>query len=257
MRIAALYDIHGNAPALEAVLTEVQRHNVGLIVVGGDCLAGPLPNECLALLRGVDVPIEWIWGNHESDVLTHLAGEEVQGLSPKAAETARWVAERLDLEAQQFVKTWQLTKTIDTDKFGRIVFCHATPQNNLDVFSRLTPDDEARAIIGPTDADIVVCGHTHMQFDRQLGDLRVINAGSVGMPFGDSGAFWLLIGDEIDLRNTDYDRVQAAEQIRVTTYPGAEAFAEGNVLTTPTEEAALGFMEQIAERQRQARNSAE
>jgi diadenosine tetraphosphatase ApaH/serine/threonine PP2A family protein phosphatase len=83
---------------------------------------------------------------------------------------------------------------------------------------------------------LVVCGHTHMQFDRTIGSVRVVNAGSVGMPFGTPGADWLLLGPTLQLRHTSYDLAAGAERIRATTYPQAREFAEQYVLQPPSEE---------------------
>jgi diadenosine tetraphosphatase ApaH/serine/threonine PP2A family protein phosphatase len=82
---------------------------------------------------------------------------------------------------------------------------------------------------------VVVCGHTHMQFDRMIGTTRVVNAGSVGMPFGEPGAYWLLLGPDVELRHTSYDLKRAAERIRQTDYPQAEDFAARYVLQPPSE----------------------
>jgi diadenosine tetraphosphatase ApaH/serine/threonine PP2A family protein phosphatase len=85
------------------------------------------------------------------------------------------------------------------------------------------------------DAPFIVCGHTHMQFDRRVGATRIVNAGSVGMPFGSPGAYWLSLGPDVRLRRTDYDLAAAAERIRKTVYPQAEMFAAQNVLQPPSE----------------------
>jgi hypothetical protein len=74
-----------------------------------------------------------------------------------------------------------------------------------------------------------------MQFDRVVGRVRVVNAGSVGMPFGEPGAYWLLLGPKVELRRTAYDLEEAASRIRATAYPQAEAFAAGSVLAPPSE----------------------
>jgi hypothetical protein len=74
-----------------------------------------------------------------------------------------------------------------------------------------------------------------MQFDRMVGRIRVVNAGSVGMPFGEPGANWLLLGPEVQLRRTVYNFTKAAEQIRGTDYPQAQDFAARNVLRPPSE----------------------
>lgn len=86
---------------------------------------------------------------------------------------------------------------------------------------------------------MVACGHTHIQFDRTIGQLRVVNAGSVGMPFGEPGAYWLLLGPDVQLRHTRYDLPKAAERIRATAYPQTQDFAAHNVLQVPSEAEAL------------------
>ncbi len=115
------------------------------------------------------------------------------------------------------------------------MFCHATPRNDTEIFTRLTAEERLQPIFQGADAAVVVCGHTHMQFDRTIGGIRVVNAGSVGMPFGEPGAYWLLLGPEIELRHTPYDLAKAAERIRATKYPQAREFAERNILQPPTE----------------------
>jgi hypothetical protein len=74
-----------------------------------------------------------------------------------------------------------------------------------------------------------------MQFDRTIGDVRVVNAGSVGMPFSEPGAYWLLLGPDVELRYTSYDLESAAERVRGTDYPQAAEFAERNVVRPPSE----------------------
>ena len=91
---------------------------------------------------------------------------------------------------------------------------------------------------------MVVCGHTHMQFDRMVGTTRVVNAGSVGMPFGEPGADWLLLGPDVQLRHTRYDFLRAAERIRRTAYPQADGFAARSILRPPTEEETLASFSQ-------------
>jgi diadenosine tetraphosphatase ApaH/serine/threonine PP2A family protein phosphatase len=82
---------------------------------------------------------------------------------------------------------------------------------------------------------VVVCGHTHMQFERTIGKIRVVNAGSVGMPFGEPGAYWLLLGPNIQFQRTAYDLAKTAERIRITNYPQAQDFAARNILQPPSE----------------------
>jgi predicted phosphodiesterase len=118
---------------------------------------------------------------------------------------------------------------------GEVLFCHSTPRSETEIFTRVTPEEHLVPLFDGLQASMVVCGHTHMQFDRRIGETRVVNAGSVGMPFGDPGAYWVLLGPEVQLRQTPYDLAQAAERIRNTPYPQAQEFAAQNILHPPSE----------------------
>jgi diadenosine tetraphosphatase ApaH/serine/threonine PP2A family protein phosphatase len=98
-----------------------------------------------------------------------------------------------------------------------------------------------RELIAGADADLVVCGHTHIQFDRQVGAVRVINPGSVGMPYGAGGAHWAMLGPDVTFHRTAYDPQAAARRIRQSSWPGAEEFAARNVIAVPTEAEAMEF----------------
>jgi len=117
---------------------------------------------------------------------------------------------------------------------GRVLFCHATPRNEDECFTSLTPEERLLPIFDGPNAAVVVCGHTHMQFDRMVGRTRVVNAGSVGMPFGEPGADWLLLGPGIHLRHTAYDLEHAAARIRASVFPWPEDFATRYILKPPS-----------------------
>ena len=239
MRVAALYDIHGNLPALEAVLQEVRRAEVDLVVVGGDVLPGPMPRESIACLRGLDLPVRFIQGNGDREVLAQRAGIESATIPEAYREVMRWVAQELQPDDEQWIAGWPPTLRVEIDGSGEVLFCHATPRNDTEIFTRLTPEERLLPVFAGIDVPLVVCGHTHMQLDRTVGPVRIVNAGSVGMPFGEPGADWLLLGPDVRMRHTSYDLLQAAERIRATKYPQAEEFASGNVLQPPAEEAML------------------
>jgi predicted phosphodiesterase len=247
MRVAALYDIHGNLPALEAVLAEVQNSDIDRVVVGGDVIPGPMPCETLDLLLGLDLPVDFIYGNGELAVLAQLAAgdsgevtysgtvsgeplpEPLQGL-------IRWTASQLRGDQEGVVRTWPGTVAIDHPDLGRVLFCHATPWSETDGFTRLTSEQSLLPVFQGLPSQLVVCGHTHMQFDRMVGTTRVVNAGSVGMPFGKPGADWLVLAGSLELRHTPYDLASAATRVRATQYPQAEEFASRSMLAPPSEE---------------------
>jgi predicted phosphodiesterase len=235
MRVAALYDIHGNLPALEAVLQEVRQAEVERLVVGGDVVPGPMPRETLVCLLNLDIPVQFIQGNGEVAVLAQMAGEGPGALPEQAREAVRWTAQQLTPEHQRLFASWPKTLRLQVDGLGDVLFCHATPRNENECFTRLTAEERLLPIFQDLDVSLVICGHTHMQFDRTIGRVRVVNAGSVGMPFGEPGADWLFLGPGVQQRHTPYDLAKAAERIRDTTYPQAAEFAIRHVLRPPSE----------------------
>ena len=239
MRVAAIYDIHANLPALEAVLQDIRQAGVDQVVVGGDVLPGPMPNETMACLLNLDVPMQFIQGNGDRVVLAQMRGTESSEVPEQFREGVRWVAGQLHPEHERLLAGWPKTCRVEIRGLGEALFCHATPRNDTEIFTRLTREDRLLPVFEGLNVPVVVCGHTHMQFDRMIGRTRVLNAGSVGMPFGEPGAYWLLLGPDIQLRHTPYDLAKAAGRIRDTKYPQAHQFAAGNVLRPPSEEKSL------------------
>lgn len=234
MRVAVLYDIHGNLPALEAVLHDVDRLGVDRLVIGGDVVPGPMPRESLARLLDLERPVQFIQGNGEAAALEERAGRPASGVPEQFREVVRWSGRQLTDDQARLAAAWPPTLALEHDGH-RVLFCHATPRSQTELFTRETTEDKLRPVFDAAGAPLVVCGHTHMQFDRRVGATRVINAGSVGMPFGAPGAYWLLLAPEPELRHTAYDLTVAANLIRTTRYPQANQFAARNVLQPPSE----------------------
>ena len=199
MRVAALYDVHGNLPAPEAVLAEA---DADVIVLGGDVVGGPFPAETLERLRGLGERVSWVRGNSEREV---FEGSPPREAGPPPGELERLRASFTDAQLEFLYRLPERVE-LDVGGLGRVLFCHATPWNDLDIVTPLTPDERLRRILDGVAADVVVAGHTHMQDDRVVGDVRWVNAGSVGMPYEDApGAYWALLGPEVELRRTVYD----------------------------------------------------
>ncbi|MGH8058933.1 MAG: metallophosphoesterase family protein [Candidatus Entotheonellia bacterium] len=239
MRVAALYDIHGNLPALEAVLQDIRQAEVDHIVVGGDVVLGPMPRETLTCLLDLDIPVQFIQGNGDREVLAQMAGTETDAVPERFREVVRWAAQQLRPEHERLLASWPKILRVEIRGLGEVLFCHATPRNDTEVFTRLTPEDRLLPVFEGVNVPVVVCGHTHIQFDRMIGRIRVVNAGSVGMPFEEPGAYWLLLGPNVQLRHTPYELTKAAERIRATNYPQAQDFAAHNVLQPPSERETL------------------
>jgi putative phosphoesterase len=217
VRVAALNDIHGNLPALDAVLAETRTEGVDVIVCGGDIVGGPYSVEVFDRLAGLR-DVRFVRGNADRQVLD---GTDEYGID--------WAAERERLGDERLaaVASWPLTVELEVDAVGTTLFCHAIPSADEPIFTRITPDDAVVELLGEVEADLLVCGHTHVQFDRVLPTgLRIVNAGSVGMPYeGRRGAFWALLGPTVELRHTEYDVEVAATTIRASGRPVDEQLA--------------------------------
>jgi predicted phosphodiesterase len=200
LTVAALYDLHGNLPALEAVLEEV---DADLILVGGDVVAGPWPAETLGRLRALGDRVRFIRGNADREVVEPSREGRVGGPPPGVME---FVRERLTVDQLEFLAALPLTETVTADGLGEVLFCHATPRSDEELLTRISPDERWLAALAGVEATVVVCGHTHVQFDRVIGGYRVVNAGSVGMPYErEPGAYWLVLGPDVELRRTACD----------------------------------------------------
>jgi putative phosphoesterase len=236
MRVAAIYDIHSNLPALEAVLDEIRRERVDQIIVGGDVVPGPMPRETIARLLELDLPMQFITGNGDREIVAKMRGIETGTVPERFRHVMKWVADQLGPDEETLLASWPKTVSVEIDRLGTVLFCHATPRNDVELFTRRTPESALIPVFQSVSERLVVCGHTHMQFDRKIGDKRVVNAGSVGLPFGKPGAYWLLLGPDVHFRHTLYDFAKAGARIRQTSYPDAESLAARDVPHPASEE---------------------
>jgi putative phosphoesterase len=228
MRVACLCDVHGNLPALEAVLAEVRSLDVDRIVCGGDVIAGPYPQESLDRLR--DMKAVFVRGNADRE-------------SPRAPEgTWEWLSAQLDERAHEFLRTLPLSVSLDG-----VLYCHGSPRDDDEILTRVSPDDRFRAALAGVEEKVVVGGHTHVQFERVVDGIRFVNAGSVGIPYeGKEGAFWALLEDGVvEFRRTVYAVDAAAAAIRTTTYPNAEQLA-GWLLEPEDPDEVSAYFESVA-----------
>jgi predicted MPP superfamily phosphohydrolase len=126
--IAALYDIHGNLPALEAVMAEVRRLEPDLILIGGDVIPGPMPAETLSFLFNLDLPVVFISGNGEREVLAIINGNEMGNIPENYRAAMNWTAQQISPEYQQLISQWPQTFRTEVKELGEVFFCHATPE---------------------------------------------------------------------------------------------------------------------------------
>jgi predicted phosphodiesterase len=229
VKVLALYDIHGNIDALEAVLGDPRAGDPDVVVVGGDAVPGPFAGATLARLDQLSAPVRWIRGNGEREV-----AEAVDGPAPTdddlAARTAAITAIELGAGRARALGELPLTLTLDG-----VLFCHASPRRDDEMLTRLSPPERWEDALAGVDAAIVVGGHTHQQDDRAVGGARFVNAGSVGLPYeGDGAARWLWVADGVpELRHTAYDAAGAGERILAAGWPDEESI--GAALVEPVD----------------------
>lgn len=224
-RVAALYDIHGNLPALDAVLADVHTADVDHIVVGGDVVPGPMPRETLARLLDLECPVSFIQGNGEVAVFAERIGSYFERLPDHARAIVRWTGHTLRTTEAEWLASWPMLLTLHIDTIGPVLFCHGTPRHHNEIVLATTSESRLRALFDPLHVPFIVCGHTHMVFDRRIGATRLVNAGSVGIPFGQAGADWLLLGPDVQPRHTSYDLEEAAARIKASDYIDRQALA--------------------------------
>jgi predicted phosphodiesterase len=207
VNVLALYDIHGNIDALEAVLADPRAANPDVVLVGGDVVPGPFAQATLDRLAQLDA--RWIRGNGEREVAHAIGAPEPKPDDP-AAVTAKLTLDEIGAQAAKPLGDLPLTLELDG-----VLYCHATPRKDDEMVTRISSSERWAEVLSGTTAKVVVAGHTHQQDDRRVGDARFLNAGSVGMPYeGDGAARWLWVADGVpELRRTQYDSLAAGERM--------------------------------------------
>jgi predicted phosphodiesterase len=216
-RVAVLSDVHGNAPALAAVLADVVQEKPDLVIFGGDLTWGPLPGETLELVRGLEIRARFVRGNADRALLE----------GARESERERWMQEQHSPEARAFVERFAHHEVAEVVDLGAVRFCHGSPRSDEECVTPETPAGRVREFLEGVDERVIVTAHVHIQFDRMVDGVRSVNAGSVGLPYeGRPGAYWALLGPDVELRRTAYDVEEAAAAYRESGFPGAEELVQ-------------------------------
>jgi diadenosine tetraphosphatase ApaH/serine/threonine PP2A family protein phosphatase len=209
--------VHGNLPALDAVLAQAGDAQ---LVFGGDVAWGPLPVDTVDRIRSLDALV--LRGNADRDL-----GDE-------------WLEKHLGAERLEWLTTRPEQIELDVAGLGQVLFCHGSPRSDEEMLLRTASDDRLAEILAGVQADVVVCGHTHMQFDLVVGDKRVVNAGSVGLPYGATGAHWVELGPDVRHRRAPYD----PSPLRASEWPRAPEIISV-IEAPPSEEQAIAEFEAL------------
>jgi putative phosphoesterase len=229
VNVLALYDIHANVDALEAVLADPRAARPDAVVVGGDAVPGQFARATLDRLEQLDAPVRWVRGNGEREVA------EAVGAAPPAEDdlVGRFAAiTAAELGDERARELGELPLTLELDG---VLYCHASPRRDDEMLTRISSEERWADALAGVGASVVVAGHTHQQDDRLVGEVRFLNAGSVGLPYeGDGAARWLWVSDGVpELRSTAYDAVAAGRRMLAAGWPDERSI--GAALVDPVE----------------------
>ncbi len=205
--IALLYDIHGNDLALEAVIADARAAGADAWLLGGDyCLMGARPAAVLDQLETLPADTVWLRGNTERWV-EHPDSPDIPVEAIRDA--ALFVEHATGVESvRELAALPDLVHDAPFAGAEMTLFCHASPGSDMVGFTDQAADGDGAAAASDFEANTIVCGHTHIQFAREVGVIEIVNPGSVGMPFdGDQRAAYALLAPDgsFDLRRVDYD----------------------------------------------------
>jgi predicted phosphodiesterase len=233
LRVAVVSDVHGNAVALGAVLAELEREQPDVIVSGGDLTWGPLPEETFALVSGLGS--RFARGNADRAVLENKSSTKKE----------QWMQVHHTPEMREFLAGFEENVVVEVDGLGPVRVCHGSPRSDEECVTPETPEARVREFAEGVDERVIVTAHVHIQFDRAVAGVRSVNAGSVGLPYeGSPGAYWALLGPDVELRRTEYDLEETVERYRATDMPGVEEIIE-LMLTPPEPREVIDHAEQV------------
>jgi predicted phosphodiesterase len=197
-RLAVLSDIHGNLPALEAVLSDPNAFEVDHVIVTGDVISfGPFSRQTAELV------IEKAWsvirGNNEFflvDYKTTRAPAEWD--DPVQFAPTAWLDKQFDRKLKTIIGSWPDALHLRFRDAPPLQVFHGTPDSPWDSIYWTMPDEEVERQLSGVAANYVMCGHTHLPMDRQVGRWRIFNPGSVGVPLDGifSASYMILEGDQ-------------------------------------------------------------
>lgn len=217
MKLAIISDIHGNLPALEAVIEDIQRWQADQLIINGDLInRGTLSRACLEFLLQLPMQKTFLKGNHEEFVISCESFDEpVDSLPYKIREFAHWTYEQV-LPHIETIKTWENQLDIVLNDQDHLHITHGTKIGNRDSIGRNTSEEALSAKVGQ-DYDFFITSHTHYPLIRQFNRTLILNTGSVGAPFdGDKrssyGRFWLSEQQwKMKIQRVEYDRQAAID----------------------------------------------
>ncbi len=230
------------------MLAEVERDRPDLIVCGGDLALGPMPAETIERMRGLGDRVRFVMGNTDREMIEAFDADA--GSEPRLDQSERWTnwsAQRLDRGRRDFLAGFEPLVRLELEGLGETIFCHGSPRSDTEIITVLTAENRLAPMLAGVAEELVVCGHIHVQFDRRLLGKRLVNAGSVGLPYeGDAAAYWALLGPEVMLRRTEYDVAAAVQTMSATGFPEIDELLKESLLEPVASHTVSEFFESRA-----------
>jgi predicted phosphodiesterase len=222
------------------VLDELRAEEVDLVVWTGDLSWGPEPTATLDLVRSLVLPGRFVRGNAE-----RALRELEDGTNAEPSERERWMLEAHSAADLDLARSFEHSQSVEIDGLGPTYFTHGSPRSDEELLTARTPEERVVAATAEIAERVLVTGHTHSQYDREVAGIRAVNPGSVGMPYeGRPGAYWALLGPDVELRRTDYDLDEAVARLRASGIPGPEQLVE-TLTAPPTAEELIEHAERL------------
>jgi putative phosphoesterase len=181
MKLAIISDTHGNLVALEATLNDIQLHGIQNIICLGDVANfGPQPKETLERIQELNCSV--VMGNADAEMIQPSKLEILEPAQRWFADVTQWCAEQLNDQHKDFIRTFKSTVELELARLKLLVY-HGSPKSYNDPITAFTSDETLEGFLEQQTADLFVGGHTHEQFVRRYFDKRVMNPGSVGLPY--------------------------------------------------------------------------
>jgi len=226
MRIALFSDVHANLHALQAMLADVEGLGVDQVYCLGDLVGyGAYPNEVIALVRDRGIPT--IMGNYDQGIAFAMGDCGCAYKTPEARRLGqrayRWTEEHVTAESRAFLRSLPPGLRFVLDG-RRVMLVHGSPRRINEYFYEDRPEASFARLAQASETDVLVMGHTHLPYSKEVAGVLFANAGSVGKPKdGDARAAYILleVGDrvEVKVRRVAYDVAAATAAVRASSLP--------------------------------------